>query len=288
MVRKKWTTIKAPEYVCARHEVSRRDVGLSGFFLCRKCIQLLKKEVFNDAKPVHHIKKGIQGFCAYCGKKRQVTHIFWYLCSGCDRIVRSYAIERTASEFLLKWWETNRDFNECTKKIKLELTDPVKLMSFKKHSEWKKNRPESKPDFTGINEETDEKIFAIEMKTGRNAINKMSAFQLDVSDCDDILSFVKIMKIPSFLFHVWAIEEYDPPTFHKKALDTWWMSVFDMENNFTQIRTRQREQRPAAYFKRTGFRLKEEFLSVICSDEIKNIQAKLSKRMPKLYVLPTT
>jgi len=285
VARIKWTTVKAPEYVCARHGSSRIDVGLSGFFLCKNCVSLLKKNVFADTEPAYQSSSSVDGFCAYCGNKLTARQTLWFLCSGCDRIVRSYAIERAASAFVLNWWNTNRKSNACTKKIKLEQTDPVKLMSFNGHKEWKKNASTSNPDFTGIDEETGKKLFAIEMKTGRNAINKMSAFQLDVTDCDDILSFVKKLKIPAYLFHVWVTEEYEPPTFRKVALDTWWMSVYDMEANFQQIRTRQREQRPAAYFKKSGFKLKEEFLRSVCENELKEFAKRLSERVPTLYVL---
>ncbi len=287
MVRIKWTTVTAPKYVCARHGSSRIDVGLSSFFLCDNCVTLLKNNVFVNTEPANQSDGSVEGFCAYCGKKLTVKQTFWFLCSGCDRIVRSYAVERAASAFVLNWWNTNRNSNECTKKIKLEQTDPVKLMSFNGHKEWKQNATTSNPDFTGIDENTGKKLFAIEMKTGRNAINKMSAFQLDVTDCDDILTFVKKLRIPTYLFHVWVTEEYDPPTFRKMALDTWWMSIYDMEANFQQIRTRQREQRPAAYFKKSGFKLKEDFLSSVCDKELGEFARRLSKGLPTLYVLPT-
>ncbi len=286
MRRIKWTTAKSPEYVCARHRASRTDVGLASFFLCENCITLLRKHAFNNTEPAYQSESTLIGFCTYCGNKINVKQIFWYLCTICDRVIRSFAIERASSEFLLNWWNQNRQTVECTKSIRLEVTDPVRLTSFDPSDKSKGQPTDSKPDFIGVDEHTGGKIFAIEMKTGRNAINKMSAFQLDVSDCDDILAFVQSLKIPSYLFHVWVVDEYEPPTSRKMALDAWWMSVFDMEANFQQIRQRPREQRPAAYFKRTGFKLKEDFLKHVCSNELQTFKEELAKRLPILYVLP--
>lgn len=287
MRRTKWTSAKAPEYTCARHGEARADVGLSSFFLCGACTNLLKEHIFGNIEPTYRSGADVRGFCVYCGKSVSVSQSFWYLCPVCDRITRAYATERAASQFVVSWWEQNKKANECLRTIRLEQTDVVRLMSYESHKQWKKQPDHSKPDFIGIDEHSGEKIFAIEMKTGKNAINKMSAFQLDVTDCDDILKFVQALRLPSYLFHVWVRDQYEAPTLRKVALDFWWMSVFDMEANFQQIRARHVERRPAAYFKRTGFKLKEAFLTHICSNELSELALTIKQKLPTLYVLPT-
>lgn len=289
MRRIKWTAAKAPEYICARHGKARRDVEIRGFYLCDTCVDLLKEGIFGNLEPSYRSDVHISGFCAYCGNSTNVSQGFWYLCLVCERIVRSYATERAATQLIVDWWEQNRHKNECLCNIRLEQTDIVKLMSFESHRKWKLESANSNPDFVGIDERSGEKIFAIEMKSGKNAIHKMSAFQLDVADCDDILKFVQALRVPSYLIHVWVVDEYAPqtPTVRKVALDFWWMSVIDMETSFKKIDARHVERRPAAYFKRTGFRLKEDFLRHICSNELNELAITIKQRLPTLYVLPT-
>jgi hypothetical protein len=229
----------------------------------------------------------VTGYCSYCAKQRQVSEQFWFLCGICERIVKSYAAEQAATRFLLDWWRGVSRTDTFAGSIKFQRTDPVSRMSFEEHQRWKQSPHESKPDFTGVELSTDSKTFAIEMKTGRSSIAKMSAFQLDVSDCDDILSFVRELGIPSYVFHVQVVEEYLPPTFRKVALNAWWASVFDMEAAFKEVRMRQREQRPAAFFKKTAFRTLDRFLVHLKSEEIDTMKAELETRLPRLYIMPT-
>ncbi|MGA8855576.1 MAG: hypothetical protein WB643_00255 [Candidatus Bathyarchaeia archaeon] len=262
----------------------RGDSKLVGLFLCDDCKELFKSKLFSGTEPSFTYSP-VTGYCSYCGLSKQVQERFWYLCGICERIVKSYAAERAATSFILEWWSQASKSDENIKKIELKRTDPVRLMSFEEHQKWKESAHVSNPDFTGVRTETDRKVFAVEMKTGRSSIKKMSAFQLDVSDCDDILSFVKSLRVPSYVFHVQVVEEFQPPTFRKVAINGWWASVFDMEKAFTETRTRQREQRPAAYFKRTAFKPLDEFAGHLRSEQYDEINKKLQKRLPKLYKL---
>jgi len=253
-------------------------------FLCDDCKDLFERELFSGIEP-NFTYTSVTGYCSYCGLSKEIKERFWYLCGICERIVKSYAAERAATSFILDWWNETSKIDEHIKKIEMKRTDPVRLMSFEEHEKWRKSEHESNPDFTGIEIEADHKLFAVEMKTGRSSIKKMSAFQLDVSDCDDILTFVKSLRIPSYVFHVQVVEEFKPPTFRKVAISGWWASVYDMEKAFTTTRTRQREQRPAAYFKRTAFKPLSEFPAHIASEQFVAMKQRLQKRLPKMYKL---
>ncbi len=268
------------EYRCARHNSVRADSRLVGLFLCHECNKL-----FSGIVPAFSYSP-VTGYCSYCGKQKQVREEFWFLCGICERIVKSYAAEQAATSFLSDWWVRAAKSDEWLKNVEFRRTDPVRLMSYGEHQKWRQSPHDSNPDFTGVNSKTENKLFAIEMKTGRSSIKKMSAFQLDVSDCDDMLSFVKVLRIPSYLFHVQVLEEYLPPTFRKVAVNGWWMSVFDMERAFKEIRMRQREQRPAAFFKRTAFKPLDAFLAHVKSEEMAAIKKELKSRLPQLYKMP--
>ena len=273
------------EYRCARHDTVRADSKLVGLFLCDECAQLFKSRLFSGADPEFSYS-AVTGLCSYCSVMKEVREHFWFLCGICERIVRSYPAEQAATAFLSEWWRQSSQSDETLKEIELKRTDPVCLMSFREHQEWRASPHESKPDFTAVRSSTSEKVFAIEMKTGRSSIRKMSAFQLDVSDCDDILSFVNKLKIPSYVFHVQVVEEYSPPTFRKVAVNAWWISVVDMENAFREVRTRQREQRPAAYYRKTAFKPLETFLEHVKGAEFESIRRMLESKTPRLYRLP--
>jgi len=273
------------EYKCDRHSSVRADSRLVGLFLCDECKEMFQSKLFSGVDPAFSYST-VTGYCSYCGNKKQVREHFWYLCGICERIAKSYAAEQAATSFISDWWTRAVKSDDLLKKFELKRTDPVRLMGFEEHQKWKQSPHESNPDFTGIDSSTGKRLFAIEMKTGRSSIKKMSAFQLDVSDCNDILSFVRELRIPSYLFHVQVVEEYQPPTFRKVAVNGWWMSVIDMETAFKEIRTRQREQRPAAFFKRTAFKPLDDFLTHIKSEEMTAIGKELKSRLPHLYKMP--
>lgn len=215
-------------------------------------------------------------------KHTKVKQRFVYLCTICERVVRSYGIEKASSSFLLRRWKELNELHSTN--ISIVENEPSIPMTYDVRKADKESHV-SKADFLGIDDETKEPIFAIEMKTGRNAISKMSAFQLDVSDCDDILAFYENLRLPTYLFHVEVTSEYFPPTELPIGRNAWWLNIFEMEKCFKTIRMRQREQRPAAYFDKKCFHKFEEFPNHVLSGDFKTLTALSKKKIPKLYVL---
>lgn len=244
-------------------------------------MKLLKEKALNKKNPEYESCE-IEGYCAYCLNYKKVKQRFIFLCPICERIIRSYAVEKAASTYMLNRW------NELNKliptNISLVNTDPVEPMTYAVHKVKKKSYSPN-PDFLGISKETEKPIFAIEMKTGKNPISKMSAFQLDVSDCDDILSFVQKLRIPTYLFHVQVVSEFSPPTERYIGKNAWWLSIFDMEKCFKGCKMRFRERRPAAYYDKKCFNKFETFYQHIKSEDFKTIKKEIKKRIPALYVL---
>ena len=98
------------------------------------------------------------------------------------------------------------------------------------------------------------------MKTGKSYISglapvgaAMSQFQLDTSDCDDIVTVMRREAIPVYLLHVQVIDRAHAPTVEYKAIDGWWTDPFRMREHFDRIQRRPRETRDAAYFKTAMF-----------------------------------
>jgi hypothetical protein len=81
----------------------------------------------------------------------------------------------------------------------------------------------------------------------------MSAFQLDVSDCNCILHDVQKHNVPAYLIHAQVLEIWEPPTVGFQAIGLWWTDIYQMAENFRDIRMRRDEQRGAAYFGKQAF-----------------------------------
>lgn len=272
-------------HICARHGSKRADARLIGIFLCDDCANLLLEKALNKISPTYENLE-IEGFCAFCLEKKKVKQRFYYLCETCERIIRSYGVEKAASSFILAKWQRLVKTVPELGFIVLEQTDPVEPMTYEAHRKAKSDPSrESRPDFIGRHQSTGQIIFAIEMKTGRNAISAMSAFQLDVTDCDDILSFIKRLRCPTYLFHVQVLPDYLPPTERYVGIKAWWASVFDMEKCFRQTRIRYRERRPAAYYDKKCFDTAETFPTHILSEGFKKMEDEIKRRLPVLYVL---
>lgn len=264
---------------CARHNSPRKDARICGFFLCEECFREIKISALNNKDP-EYVMDPLEGFCLNCNEKRSVKQYFWYLCPICERVIRSYGKERAAREFVLNWWHSVR--NESKLDMRLEVCDVVVPMPYSNHRKTKKKK-EPLPDFISI--KNDKIIFNIEMKTGGGDINAMTKFQLDVSDCDDILSFMKReeFRVPTFVFHVQVVEDYAPPTVRNVALNAWWASVYDLERHFIRINRRRIERRPAAYFSTRAFKPLDTFISYICSNAFEEERRLVEERLPVLY-----
>jgi len=270
---------KIPTYVCVRHGKARADTHTTGLFLCNDCKRLFVKSAFRGGEPDFEYG-AIRGYCSHCGRRRSVRARYWYLCDVCERVVRSFAGERVARDYVLLWWDELRRTDKIARSIKLKITDPPKVKQYSLNSESEETRKPS-PDFVGIRK--GKRIFGIEMKSGKGSPRKMSEFQLDVSDCKDIMGWVKPLRIPAFLFHIQARDEYDPPTSRKIATDGWYMDVYEMQKSFKTIRQRPRENRPAAYYDKKAFHPLENFLGEGFMRDLGKMKAKLKKRLPVLY-----
>jgi hypothetical protein len=267
--------------LCARHNSLRKDARLVSFFLCNGCFIELKSKAFNNKDPEfprnNHI---LEGYCSNCNKLTKVKQYFWYLCEICTRIIRSYGKEKAAREFILNQWEELRIKHNTD--ITLEVIDEVRIMTYNEHLKYKKYiRPQ--PDFIGLRNK--EIVFNIEMKTGSSDISSMSAFQLDVSDCNDIIGFMARdeYKVPTFIFHVQVVEDYMPPTTRNVALNAWWASVYKLENAYLKSNMRRLERRQAVYYSTTAFKPFDEFLLFIFSERFEEEKEIAKKSLPKLY-----
>lgn len=114
----------------------------------------------------------------------------------------------------------------------------------------------------------------------------MSAFQLDVSDCDCILHDVRRLRVPAYLIHAQVLERWEPPTVGFQTIGLWWTDIYQMAENFRDVRQRRDENRGAAFFRKKAFHAMEELAASLFDANGKLALANRYRRegIPTLYV----
>jgi hypothetical protein len=261
-------------FECARCGTSGKSLTLSSFFLCDKCTDKLVTSAFNNNNPLFE-ECQVEGYCYLCGDWTRVKLRQWILCEDCNRIVHSYPIGILAQKCVLEW------LNQNIFSIKFELTDPVTLSPYSKKRKMKK-RPQ--PDITGYDDKGN-KILMIEVKTGRSSINYMKNFQLDISDCDDILENVKREQIAAYIFHVQIVEVFTPPTSRFICGGFWWTNIFELSASFQRtIKRRIDRGKIAAYYDPRCFKPADLFIKEMKNRDYEILTKRLRKGdIPDLY-----
>jgi len=272
-------------YECARHGREAWDAGLRSFFLCDVCASEFKNAAFSGADP-EYVGPSMAGHCSHCNKPCETIRIRqWFLCGVCDRVVRSIGRSIAADTYLLSWWEEKAAVRLPT--LELTLTDPPELRPY---SYARIETKVARVDFTCADTASGVDIFGLELKTGRSYIqgtgvgSKMQQFQLDHSDCDDIVSVVRTRGFPVYVVHAQVIDRADPPTTYFVAVGLWWTDMFSMKPHHKASRTRPRETRIAAYYDTSMFREMGSFIEHLESGGAAQLTEGLhADGVPELY-----
>jgi hypothetical protein len=231
---------------CVRHAKPRKDVRLRQCYLCDACAEQWAAEAFAGNKSLYDGER-ITGYCLLCNSHTQVRLRTWFLCDICWRVAGSIGRNHVAEKAILDWWEQH-----------VKPTHPYLAIEQNDESSLRPRRNtdvsgESPIDFLIRDTRSGDVVLAIENKTGRSSIKEMSAFQLDVSDCDCILHDVRKCNVPAYLIHAQVLERWEPPTVGFEAIDLWWTDIYQMAENFRDVRMRRDENRGAAYFRKQAF-----------------------------------
>jgi hypothetical protein len=269
----------AIEYpICARHSQPRKDVRLRHCFLCDGCAERWTVEAF-DGNRSSWDGASLSGYCLLCNGHTNVLLRTWFLCDICWRVAGSIGRNHVAEKLVIDSWQERVE--RTHPHLKIEQNDASSLRPRRRTDVSR----ESPIDFLVRDTRNGKVILALENKTGRSAIREMSAFQLDVSDCDCILHDVRKLNVPAYIIQKQVLEVWEPPTWGFRAVGMWWADNYSMAANFRDVRTRQDEQRGAAYFKKAAFRDMDELAAALFDT---NGRLELAERfradgMPKLY-----
>jgi len=272
-------TAKKVEYpVCVRHLKPRKDVRLRHYFMCDACATEWTNDAFDgnaslwDGLEVH-------GYCHLCNERKCVRLRTWFLCDICWRVAGSIGRNHVAERAILDWWRQH-----------IEPSHPHLVIEQNDTSALRPRREgdvsgEGPLDFLIRDTGSGAVVLGIENKTGRSSIKDMSAFQLDVSDCDSILHHVRKLNVPCYLVHAQVLERWDPPTMGFEAVGLWWTDIYQMAAEFRDIRMRRDEQRGAAYFRKAAFQDMDELVATLFdkSGNLALVGRFRRERIPQLY-----
>ena len=96
-------------------------------------------------------------------------------------------------------------------------------------------------------------LFHIEQKTGPGSIEEISEFQLDVNDFNDIVGATNNTKLPAYIVHVQARQQYSFPTRGTIIGGLWWTDVFTLQDHQKRISKRRGEDKKAIYYHPAAF-----------------------------------
>jgi hypothetical protein len=239
-------------YACVRHGGRTGDVSLATFFLCPDCCDQYANGAFSSVEPAWIGTERVAGYCGHCNRPRSdIRATQWLLCGICERVVRSIGRGLAAASYVMQVWE--QSIASEVPHIELVETDPPELRPRGRRSEGSRD---SIPDFTGFGDNRlGMPLFGFELKSGKSAASArggigspMARFQLDTTDCDDILDVVARERIPVYLVHVQVIGRTYPPTERFHGVGFWWTDLWTMQACFEYIQVRPRETRNAAYY----------------------------------------
>ncbi|MBB2943277.1 hypothetical protein FB565_002990 [Actinoplanes lutulentus] len=275
-------------YTCARDSKPASDAGLAGFFLCDTCRNEYSVRAFGGKDPEWVSREDIEGNCGHCNESyRDLRLTQWFLCGVCERVLRSIGRGLASAKYVLETWKAE-NIEEQTG-LRLRETDPPQLRPRGRRTDLDRV---SNPDFT-LYDQNDVPVAGFELKSGKKAAARgdgvgdpMSRFQLDTTDCDDILTVVDRESFPIYLVHAQIIGRANPPTEIYRGVGLWWADLWSMEDKFLSVDVRPRETRNAAYYKPTMFRPIREFSPFVQEGGIAANQAKLEQYgPPSLYTL---
>lgn len=264
-------------YECAREGELRRDAGLAGFFLCGTCAQDWREEAF-DGQRYEYRSEELKGYCLNCNQHRDDVRLHqWFMCGVCERVARSIGRSIVAAASVMKAWEDS----VSPRLPELTLIDADVPRLHRRNAETVGAKVAS-IDFIAENRKGDA-VLGLELKTGKGFVgrtgvgSRIAEFQLDVSDCDDILTVVSERHIPVYLVHAQVIDRAEPPTVRYAALGRWWTDLFSMVENLDRVQQRPRETRQAAYYDTTMFRPFSELAEHLASGEFTAMQDQFAR-----------
>lgn len=187
-----------------------------------------------------------RGFCGLCGRQQEGAVTQWFLCPTCRGVLGSLSKARIAASFFeTSWSAAAADHGLAWTAKPVDVVEPRPYEAPRRRRE-----PASHLDYLIVKQPSGERVAWVEMKTGRSALSEMQTFQLDCSDCDDIINTVRQSGLPAYVCHVKITQQFLPPTSGFRGTAVWWTDLYSLAEHFlkTQMRRRWDGGKTAAHF----------------------------------------
>lgn len=239
-----------PKLQCVRCTRRSGDVERAHMFLCDACADIHQANAFREAKALY-VGVGDHGRCEYCDALCTIRYRQWLLCGYCARVVQSYRMGRLSAAYAIE--KLRRVVQPQVPTLEFAEADPIEIQATAR-----RGRPRvlaTRLDLEVVHADSRVRAAWIELKTGPGAINEISEFQLDCSDCDDIENVVRTSGVPAILMHCQIAKSPEPPTMRLTGLDLWWTDLHSFAKAHTGVKPRRgNERKLAAYFATNCFR----------------------------------
>lgn len=203
----------------------------------------------------------------------------WFLCPYCERLVNSYRLGRVSQAFAVEQWQ--RVVTPYAPSITLQVVDTVTLSPYERRG----RRRELAETLDLRAHENGAPVSWLELKTGQRSIAELATFQLDHSDCDDIINVVRTTDLPAFVLHVQLGREFHPPSDHIVTHGIWWTDIYAMSEALVRSERRRRNGgKMAAHFSPACFAPLESLGEALRDGHHRALRERLEREgPPSLY-----
>jgi hypothetical protein len=240
--------------LCVRCRQQRNDVDRAHVFWCDACSLVHQRDAFGGDPPLYVAAPGT-GRCEFCDQLVQVSYRQWLLCRICQLVLGAYRRGRVSAAYALA--RLREVVEPVLPDVVFNEADPVLIQAATRGG--RRRTLATRLDLEALRRADGMRAFWVEVKTGPGAADEMGRFQLDCSDCDDIVNVVRTSGLPAFVVHCQVRKVPEPPTMRLTGHALWWTDLDTFRDSFIEIENRRDERKRAAYFDPACFRPIESF-----------------------------
>lgn len=262
---------------CSRCGAKKGTVERAHFFLCAACEVAFKTGAFGNEEPFYR-RTADEGSCDLCSMDGPLSHCVWLLCDVCGRVAQSLGKGRVAASFVLG--HVARALGGVTLRVA-----EVDSVIVRRPAKSGQKRPLATELDLHLLDAGGVRVLWIEVKTGMNSVTQMKEFQLDCSDCNDIMNVVKISGVPALIAHAQVIKVPNAPTMRLVGQDAWWVDMYTFRDAFRHCVERRGDGRKkAAVFDPSCFKEMAELADFFSRGGIEQLTARMAQEgVPVLY-----
>jgi hypothetical protein len=223
-----------------------------------------------NGRPFAYHGETITGYCGLCNEWKDVTLRQLFACTACWAVLSSMQKALVASAAVHEIWRT--EVQPEAPEFRLIETEVVRLEPFVRRSKTKRFAATTLDQLDFLVAErvglAEHPRFHIELKSGPGSCDaasadRMTEFQLDVNDYEDVLGAVRHTELPAYILHVQVEVQFVPPTRRMRVAGAWWSDLERLRGKLKSVKQRRGADKNAAYFELDAFHPISTFVTEI-------------------------